>query len=336
MIIVNKKIFKTIAFFLIGCVLLTILSGIFDGGRLFSQGWIYDRTARYAAFSEEVPEQIDVINLGDSLSICAITPPELYRDFGITAYNIGQDMQYPIESYYALKHAMETQHPKVVLLETNSIFYVNTPVQEAGQTLSETLQYAFPFLRYHNNWKIPFKYRSVRTYFKGYTINEMEDDFTFDKDYTFDNTVRYPVSRHQLLQLLRIQKLCREKGIRLVLYSSASIMNYYTMRKHNTLTDFVRDYGFEFIDANYDKDIVGMNWPSDTWDNGDHLNLSGCRKMTAYLGNFLRDECGMPDHRGDPAYQNWDDMLTDYDLEVEKMKGKSYAIVEKELSFPKY
>ena len=60
MIIVNKKIFKTIAFFLIFCVLLTILSRIFDGGRLFSQGWIYDRTARYAAFSEEIPEQIGI------------------------------------------------------------------------------------------------------------------------------------------------------------------------------------------------------------------------------------------------------------------------------------
>ena len=58
--------------------------------------------------------------------------------------------------------------------------------------------------------------------------------------------------------------------------------------------------------------------------------------MTAYLGNFLRDECGMPDHCGDPAYRAWDDMLIAYDEEVEKMKGKSYANVEKELSFPDY
>lgn len=332
----KRNIIKIASFLLVGCILLTLMSWVFDGGRLFSQGWVYDRTARYAAVSEEAPEQIDVINLGDSLSICAITPPELYRDYGITAYNIGQDMQYPIESYYAPLHAMETQSPKVVLLETNSIFYVNTLEEEGEQTLAEVLQYTFPFLRYHNQWKIPFKYRSVRTYFKGYTINEMEAPFTFDEDYTFENTVRYPVKRQQLLQLLRLQKLCRDKGIRLVLYSSASIMNYYTMRKHNTLTDFVKKYGFEFIDANYDKDIVGMNWPTDTWDNGDHLNLSGCRKMTAYLGNFLRDECGMPDHRGDPAYRAWDDMLIAYDEEVEKMKGKSYANVEKELSFPDY
>ena len=300
----KRNIIKIASFLLVGCILLTLMSWVFDGGRLFSQGWVYDRTARYAAVSEEAPEQIDVINLGDSLSICAITPSELYRDYGITAYNIGQDMQYPIESYYAPLHAMETQSPKVVLLETNSIFYVNTLEEEGEQTLAEVLQYTFPFLRYHNQWKIPFKYRSVRTYFKGYTINEMEAPFTFDD--------------------------------RLVLYSSASIMNYYTMRKHNTLTDFVKKYGFEFIDANYDKDIVGMNWPTDTWDNGDHLNLSGCRKMTAYLGNFLRDECGMPDHRGDPAYRAWDDMLIAYDEEVEKMKGKSYANVEKELSFPDY
>ena len=71
----SKNIIKIAAFLLIGCLFLSILSRVFDGGRLFSQGWIYDRTARYAAFSEEASDQIDVINLGDSLSICALTPP---------------------------------------------------------------------------------------------------------------------------------------------------------------------------------------------------------------------------------------------------------------------
>lgn len=332
----KKSIIKIASFVLVGCILLTLLSHIFDGGRLFSEGWIYDRTARYAAISEEIPDQIDVINLGDSLSICAITPPELYRDFGITAYNIGQDMQFPVESYYALLHALETQSPKVVLLETNSIFYENTLEEESEKTLSEILQYTFPFLRFHNLWKIPFKYRSIRTYFKGYTINEMQVDYTFDKDYISGNTERYPVKTQQLLQLLRLQKLCQDSNIRLVLYSSASIMNYYTMRKHNTLQDFALKYGFEFIDANYDRDLVGMNWPTDTWDNGDHLNLWGCRKTTAYLGTFLRDKCKIPDHRGDPEYKNWDDMLAVYDEEVEKMKGVSYANIEKRLGFPDY
>lgn len=332
----NKNIIKISSFLLILCILLKIASAVFDGGYWFSKGWIYDRTSRYAAFSEETPQQIDVINVGDSLSICAITPPELYRDYGITAYNLGMDMQWPVQSYYALRHALKTQSPKVVLLETNDIFYDNTLEAESEKTLSEFLQYHFQFLKFHNLWKIPFKYRSIRTYFEGYTINEVGCDYTWEKGYTFDNTERYPYTKQQLLQLFRIQKLCRDNGIRLILYSSASIQNYYTMRKHNTLNDFVRDYGFEFIDANKDLDIVGIDWNTDTWDNGDHLNLRGSRKMTVYLGDYLSKECGLTDHRGDPFYKNWDDMLPAYDQEVEKMKGKTYADLEKELGFPKY
>ena len=137
------------------------------GGYWFRQGYIYDRTARYAAYTAQEPGQIDVINVGDSLSICAITPPELYRDYGITAYNIGQDMQFPVESYYALEHALKTQPVKVVLLETNALFYDNSLVDEAQKDLSEFLQSRFPFLRFHNLWKIPFKRKSIRKYVSG-------------------------------------------------------------------------------------------------------------------------------------------------------------------------
>ena len=330
------NLFRIAAFLVIGAVLLGVFSQIFDGGYWFRQGYIYDRTARYAAYTAQEPGQIDVITVGDSLSICAITPPELYRDYGITAYNIGQDMQFPVESYYALEHALKTQPVKVVLLETNALFYDNSLVDEAQKDLSEFLQSRFPFLRFHNLWKIPFKRKSIRKYFKGYTINESEGHFDFDKDYTFDNPVRYPIQPQQHLHLMRIQKYCKDHDIRLILYSSASIQGYYTMRKHNTLMDYAEKYGFEVVDANFDKDIVGMDWPNDTWDDGDHLTLSGCRKMTAYLGNYLRSECDLPDHRSDPAYKSWDDMLVEYDEEVEKMKGKSYADVEKELGFPKY
>ena len=43
-----------------------------------------------------------------------------------------------------------------------------------------------------------------------------------------------------------------------------------------------------------------MNWKKDTNDSGDHLNLSGSRRMTVYIGDYLRDNCELADHRPDP------------------------------------
>lgn len=333
LLLMKRNIIRFAAFALTGFLLLQAASFFFRGSYWFSRGFIYDRTARLAAFDTETPGQIDVLNLGDSLSICALSPLELFRDYGITSYNLGQDMQFPVESYYALKHALKTQPIKVVLLETNAIFYENSLADEGVKTLSESLQSLFPFLRYHNLWKIPFMKKSIRSYFKGYTINEIERPFTYDKEYDFNNTtVYYPIARQQLFQLKRIQKLCEDYGITLILYSSASIMNYYTMRKHNTLIDICRENGIHFIDANYDIASVNVNWETDTWDNGDHLNLSGCRKMTAYLGDRLRATVNdLPDHRSDPLYVSWTEMYQDYLAEVEKMEGKNYSMIENEL-----
>jgi hypothetical protein len=53
--------------------------------------------------------------------------------------------------------------------------------------------------------------------------------------------------------------------------------------------------------------------------------------MTRYLGNYLADECGLTDHRGDPAYRNWDDLLPVYEQELKDMEGTSYPRIEKNL-----
>ena len=86
----NRKVIAKIAGFLvIFVILLEIFCVIFDGGYWFEKKFIYDRNARMAAFELEPKGQIDLLNVGDSLSTSALSPLELYRDHGITSYNLG-------------------------------------------------------------------------------------------------------------------------------------------------------------------------------------------------------------------------------------------------------
>ena len=64
---------------------------------------------------------------------------------------------------------------------------------------------------------------------------------------------------------------------------------------------------------------------------GDHLNLFGTRKMTVYIGDYLRDNCDLTDHREDPAYKSWADQLAAYEEEVRDMEGTSYPKIEEEI-----
>ena len=149
----RKTLLRTAGFLVILVILLQVFSIIFDGGYWFQKRFIYDRNARIAALDLEPEGQIDVINIGDSLSTSALSPLDLYRDYGITSYNLGQDMQTPVEAYFAILTALKKQPVKVVLLENHTFFYRLKDYNYISELVSEPLKTGFPFLRFHYLWR---------------------------------------------------------------------------------------------------------------------------------------------------------------------------------------
>ena len=89
--------------------------------------------------------------------------------------------------------------------------------------------------------------------------------------------------------------------------------------------------GVDYLDANYDREAIQFDWYNDTFDGGDHLNLFGARKMTKYLGDYMKQECDLTDHRDDPKYRSWHEQLKEYEQEVKDMEGTSYPKIEEEI-----
>ena len=322
-----------IAGFIIGLmILLKIMSFLFGGGFWFAKGYIYDRNARNAALSLETKGQIDVLNIGDSLSTTALTPLELFRDYGYTAYNCGQDRQTPIESYFSIRTARRTQPIKVVLFEIHNLFEKKYDEGFPKTYVTEYAQYEFPILRYHYAWLQYWKKRSIRKYFKGFLINDGHDAYSGEEYYDWDNEERAKIYKYHKKMLFEIADYCKRHDIKLVLYSAPS-PECYDITIHNLMTDLSQELGVDYIDANYDRDKIQMNWRKDTNDAGDHLNLSGSRRMTVYIGDYLRDNCELADHRPDPAYQPWFDLQSVYEETIVEMKGTYYSILEDELGF---
>ena len=309
-------------------VIMAVLSLFFDGGRWVDKGYVAERDARLAGITTEEPGQIDVLNVGDSVCNISLTPVELFRDYGYTAYNLGRDLQKPVESYFYIKLARREQPIKVILWEAHNLFKEDSVISFGSLVFSEFFKYEFPFIRYHYIWKNWMEGPGIRKYFKGYLVNEAVKPYTGGEYYYRQDTegMAYIQSRQKMVFKL-VQKYCQKRNIKLVLYSGASSYCY-DMWMHNAVAKFAEECGVDYIDANYDMDIVQIDWSNDTFDGGDHLNLFGCRKMTRYLGDYLESECELTDHRSDPAYRSWSDLLPAYEQEVRDMEGTSYPIIE--------
>lgn len=326
-----RKYLPRIAAFLAGLlIMLKIMDVFFDGGYWFRQNYIFDRNARIAEITVEPPDEIDVLNIGDSLSTSALAPLELFRDYGITSFNCGQDGQTPTEGYVALKTALKDQPVKVLLIETEFFFKIEDGYNYPQSMFAEQLRYTFPSLRYHYVWQRWLKKRGFRKYYKGFLVNDGHDPYTDGEYYDWDSEERAEIPKMHRSEFYRMLALCKKNNIKLVLYSAPSPVCY-DIAMHNAAADLAKEAGVDYIDANYDRDKIKMNWKKDTHDKGDHLNLSGSRRMTKYLGDYLVSRCDLTDHRGDPDYQSWVDIWPDYEATIEEMKGTFYSIMEDHL-----
>ena len=324
-----KSILKIAGFTALLIFIIGLLGVPFRGGYWYLRGYLADRDCRIAGIQEEPEGQIDVLNVGDSLADIAITPVEMFRDYGITSYVMGRDLQKCIESYYAIKMAKRHQPIKVVLWEVHNLCKHQEDYEPYIVGVSEYAKYRSQFIKYHYIWKNWMEGKGIRKYFKGYVVNEKTTPYEGEIPYLDESeTKAFEIPEDQKYVFDKIYDYCEKEGIKLVLYAVPS-PHCYNMEMHNGYVKLAKEYGLDFLDGNVETEKIGIDFSKDYFDKGgDHLNLSGTRKMTAYIADYLVRECGLEDHRGDAAYQSWTDILADYEQEIKDMEGTCYPDLE--------
>lgn len=293
----------------------------------------------------------DVIFIGDCEVFSNFSPVTLWEDYGISSYIRGSAQQLIWQSYYLLKETLNYEKPKVVVFNVLSMKY-NEPQKEAynrltldGMKLSTVkieainasmmkgesfISYIFPILRYHSRWNEltgeDFKYLLHRSTIShnGYLMRvDVKPVTTIPvgmklADYQFgDNSYDY---------LNRMTKLCKDNGIKLILIKSPSIYPYWYDEWDAQIVQYAKDNDLTYINFLKQVDEIGIDYSTDTFDGGLHLNLSGAEKLSKYFGKMLSETYGIPDHRNDPVYQNiWSEKVQFYhDME----KDQQYELKE--------
>lgn len=299
--------------------------------------------ALIAEYYEEEKDH-DVIFIGDCEVYENFSPAVLWRDFGINSYIRGSAQQLIWQSYYLLEDTLRYEKPQVVIFNVLSMQY-NEPQREAynrmtleGMRWSRSkvdsirasmteeenfLDYVFPLLRYHSRWSelgaedVEYMFNTPRVSHNGYYMRvdvkpaENVPEGRILADYRFgENAWDY---------LDKITALCRENDIRLILVKAPSLYPYWYDQWEEQIEGYAAENDLLYINFLELVEETGLDFSTDTYDAGLHLNLSGAEKITEYLGEMLREETGLADRRDEEHLSGvWEEKLTAYEREKER------------------
>lgn len=315
----RKNILSGIAFFAILAVLLAAASHLLQPKNNTNKAGMMNPPAD--GILAEPENSIDVLILGNSQSYCSFIPMEIWKEQGITSYVCGVPLQMMYQSEGYLRRAFRTQSPKIVILETLTIFAEYSRTEALPEKAAEWI----PLLRYHDRWKSlraedwykPVRYTHVRGD-KGYhTFREIEPADTTDYMIPTEEVRRVPSKNIRHIQ--NMQALCQEHGAQLVLVSVPSTANW-NQANHNGIAAVADSLGITYLDLNLMPEEVPIDWNVDTKDRGDHMNITGARKVSDFMGQWLAETGLFEDKRSWEAYSQWNVFLQEYleDKEVDK------------------
>ncbi len=264
----------------------------------------------------------DVIFLGDCEVYANIIPMELYREAGITAYVRGSSQQLLWQSYYILKETFRYEIPKMVVFNVNAMRY-DAPVSEAYNRLSldkmkwseekvdmilasmteeeNFLSYVFPILRYHSRFDeltgedLRYLFTVRDNTFNGHLVNQsVKPVGTLPTKRVLANYQFADICYDYLDQ---IRLLCQENGVELVLMKAPSVYPYWYEEYDAQIQAYADAYGLKFYNFLDHVEQIGIDYQTDTYDGGLHLNSAGAAKLSRFFANILSQEHGLPDHR---------------------------------------
>lgn len=296
----------------------------------------------------------DVIFVGDCEVYENFSPVVLWQEYGINSYIRGSAEQYIWQSYYLLEDTLRYETPDVVIFNIQSLQFSEsqreaynrmslegmkwsaTKVKAIFASMKDNehfLDYVFPILRYHSRWSeltaadVEYMFKTKRVSHNGYYMRvdvKAAENVPQGKplaDYNFgENAWKY---------LEKMTALCKEKGIQLILIKAPSLYPYWYPEWEAQVEEYAEKNNLPYINFLELVDELGIDYTTDTYDGGLHMNLSGAEKLSHYMGRVLREDAGLPDRRGEAELSAvWAEKTAAYE-EEKQAQYQYYGMEEK-------
>lgn len=291
---------KLIVVGIVFCFLLSIFSMPFQ--KYHKYGYQFEEVQSKTKLVNEQKTSIDCVFLGDSQGWSTYSPIQLYKEHGFTSLNLCTPGQFMYDTYVLLKNTYKKQKPKLVVIDANMMFSFLNP-------LKFILLQNFPIFHYHNidTNKISEEYFAR----KGFNEYEGVVGYAGSLDYmNFEE--RNTLSTQAMQYLDKINQLCEEYDSKLLLVNTVSPLVWSNVR-HEIIQKWCDDNDVNYVDYNTSEQLgaIDFDFNNDFRDGGDHVNLNGSKKICENLGNFIKQNYALEDHRKDSSYQEWNALAQD-------------------------
>jgi hypothetical protein len=306
-------------------------------------------TATVRGFYKIKKNTTDVLVLGTSHFLNGLIPQEIYDESHIRSYNLASEQQSLFLSYYLLKEALRFQSPQAVVLDTKFVesFHDDYPINMGDELFrkvsdrmklssvklemindysrlnysKEKLSYIIPVIRYHSRWSSLTKedlealtwekHNELKGFYPLY--HELISGYEPIIPEGNERTPMDPIMREYLE---KITGLCREKGIKLILFRTPDKST--TVEIHNEIEAYADENGLVFYDLNDKRlyDTLKIKEPEETIcepDGGEHVNLPAAVKVSDFLAEKLEENgvTGMVDEQWEETAGYFQEILKD-------------------------
>lgn len=272
-------------------------------------------------------ENPDILTVGTSLTEYALSPNDLYRDYGFTSYNLSAHSQRLDTTFYVLNAALEYKNPKLVIISTdyiNEISLRSTLNDEIistrdldvgidkqllylynhfGTKTMEYVKFYLPIFQFHSQLldgtlnldKLKKNNYLKKLYQKGYSYLNGAKEIEFGV-----NEEEKELDEESVVYVREMIQKCKARGIEVVFVTLPNIDPYYY---DESIKENYSDCGYiNFYDL---VDEIGLDGKNDFLDNH-HMTYSGAAKVTNYVGQYLSEHYELPDHRQLHENNLWD------------------------------
>lgn len=303
-----------------------------------------DSRYKYKDFYEQ-KEKFDVLFMGTSHVINAVFPMEMWDKYGIVSYNFGGHGNQMATSYWVMRNALQYTTPKLIVIDVlevgrdfkvaenedqsrlslDSMPFSKVKVEavkdlfgdksligtEQEDLYQKRWEFLFDFGKYHSRWNDLKKEDldpSYGTVEKGAEtrvyVDEPMDYYIVPREYKLeDNTVGAQYLRKMIEE-------CQSRGIDVLLTHVPYPAEDWHQMGGNLAYDIAEEYGVDYLNFVAMDNVV--DYYTDCYDSHGHLNASGGKKVSDYLGQYIVDNYGIPDRRNDEAYVGWQQDYQEY------------------------
>ncbi len=300
----QKYTWKGLAIFgLVFCVLLAVFSIPFY--QYLDWGFQYqDIKAKSDSIQQDSDASYDVLFLGDSQGWATYSPVQMYGEHGFTSYNACTSGQFPYDGFVMLKNFYRKKKTNLVVLDANMIY--------TSANISKVLfMNLFPIFHYHDV-NINDCNQTYSDNLKGFNSSQIVQGYTGSLDYMNIGEQSEKIEQDGVTYLEKIYKLTKENNSQLLIVSTVDPLNW-NQKRHDKIQKWCEEHNVNYVDYNETSlnQQVGFDYSTDFRDGGDHLNLSGSKKVCTNLGSYIQTTYGLEDHRKDEKYQAWNKLYND-------------------------